>query len=345
MFRYGLSALWFSGVARALAPLTAGKGAILMMHRVQPGHVHGPFAPNAALSITPEYLGSLLAAFRTSGLDVVDLDEAMRRVESQDATQPFVCFTFDDGYRDNLQHAMPVFQRYQCPFTVYATSSFVERSFDPWWVLLERVVATHARIRWADAAGDTNYDTAELDAKYEVFAALSQRLMQLPLAALREQMARLAHDHGLAVGEVSERETCDYSELLQLRAGGAEIGCHTVSHALLLRETDAVVREELSTARTSLEAGLRCPVRHLAFPYGKRDHVGDRDIALAAELGFATATTTRKGALFTAHAVHRHALPRVEVTSSFERSPHYLQAILSGLPLLLYNRGQLAVTD
>jgi peptidoglycan/xylan/chitin deacetylase (PgdA/CDA1 family) len=343
-FRGGLSALWFSGVASALRPVTAGRGAILMLHRVQPAS-SGPFSPNAVLSITPQYLSDLLASFGEAGVDVVTLDEALQRVAAPAAARRFVVFTFDDGYRDNLEHALPVFQRYAAPFTVYATSSFVDRSFAPWWYVLEQVIAGAARVRWRDERTETVYGTRDADAKHRAYAALSHAFFQLPIAELRQQLQRLAEDHDLSLPEFAARELCGFRELRELQAGGAAIGCHTVSHPRLLLETPETVRYELSDARRQLEAGLGRPVRHLAYPYGKRDHVTEREFAIARELGFATATTTRKGALFSAHAQHLQAWPRVEVTPSFAGSPRYLHTILSGLPLVLWNRGRHAIVD
>jgi peptidoglycan/xylan/chitin deacetylase (PgdA/CDA1 family) len=345
LFRVGLSALHASGAARALSRWTAGRGAILMLHRVQPAHLHGAFTPNATLSITPEYLEALVQSFRASDVDIVTLDEALERIAAPRATRRFVCFTFDDGYRDNLEYALPIFRRYAAPFAIYATSTFVTRSFAPWWYVLEHVIANNARVHWVRGKDTTSYDTADLSAKYAAFDRLSKRFFSLRQADVRARLQELADAHAVSLSEFAAREHCSFDELNELIAGGAEIGCHTVSHALLLHESDATVRRELMDARAELEAGLKRPVKHLAYPYGKRDHVGARELAIARELGFASAVTTRKGALFAIHAEHRHALPRVEVTPSFSSSPHYLHTILHGLPLLAFNRGRLAITD
>ena len=469
IFRAGLSALWFSGAARACERWTAGKGAILMLHRVQPRDAR-EFAPNARLSISPEYLRALLAAFRAADIDVIGMDEALARLRNPGRTRRFVCFTFDDGYRDNLEHALPVFRRFRAPFTVYATTSFVERTLAPWWVALEHVIANEAEVRWsagpaqksrtargmwsgfarqtepcgalearpgaalearsgaalaaqpgaaleaqsgaaleaqsgaaleaqarlvlaarsgaacgAWSCGSPKTDSrlarrtcslcvsdgegAPLDAeacavrphgagervlrfatktsaaKQRAFAELSALFMQMPGAELRTQLERFMTEHGFSMRALAEREMCGWSELRDLQEAGVEIGCHAVSHGCLSHESAATVWYELSAARSLLEAKLGQPVRHLGYPYGKPEHVGPRDIAIARELGFASAVTTRAGCVFAAHAEHRHGLPRIEVTPGFEASPHYLQTIVTGLPLLARNRGRAVVLD
>ncbi|HTU62310.1 MAG TPA: polysaccharide deacetylase family protein [Polyangiales bacterium] len=342
LFRAGLSALWYSGAARACARWTAGKGAILMLHRVQPGPAPA-FAPNARLSISPDYLRSLLVGFRAADIDVVSLDEALARMRDPTHTRRFVCFTFDDGYRDNLEHALPIFRRFRAPFTVYATTSFLDRTLAPWWVALERVIAQKREVAWvsADSEAVLRYSTASLAEKRRVFAELTERFMSMTAAELPLLLARFLNGHGFSMCDLAESEMCSWSELRSLHDAGVEIGCHAVSHARLRCETPETVRDELSRARSLLEAQLSQPVRHLAYPYGKPEHVGPRDFAIARELGFASAVTTRPGCIFAAHTAHPHGLPRVEVTPSFEASPHFLQAILSGLPLLARNGGRM----
>jgi peptidoglycan/xylan/chitin deacetylase (PgdA/CDA1 family) len=329
LFRAGLSALWYSGAARVCERWTAGKGAILMLHRVQPMAAAG-FSPNARLSISPEYLRALLLGFRAADIDVISMDEALARVHDTKHTRRFVCFTFDDGYRDNLEHALPVFRRFRAPFTVYATTSFLDRTLAPWWIALEQVIARQP---------------VSLATKERMFAERAGWFMRMTAAELPPQLERFLAEHGQSMRALAEREMCSWSELRSLQDAGVEIGCHGVSHARLSCESPEGVQRELSAARRLLEAQLGQPVRHLAYPYGKPEHVGPRDFAIACELGFASAVTTRAGCVFAGHTAHRHSLPRIEVTSSFDASSHYLQTILTGLPLVARNRGRLVVSE
>ena len=66
------------------------------------------FQPNRLLEVTPEFLEDVLVALRDGGASIVSLDEMHRRLAAHDFSRRFVCLTFDDGYRDNLEWAYPV---------------------------------------------------------------------------------------------------------------------------------------------------------------------------------------------------------------------------------------------
>src|SRR5205085_227813 len=111
-----------------------------------------------------------------------------------------------DGYRDNLEHALPVFARHNAPFTVYATSSFVTRTFAPWWSVLELVIARNARVRWGTGQAEVSLDTANLTAKYATFESLSRQFFSFRQAEVRARLAQLAGDHGISLSEFAARE-------------------------------------------------------------------------------------------------------------------------------------------
>ena len=63
----------------------------------------------------------------------------MRRLREEDERR-FVCFTFDDGYRDNLEYAYPLFRRRGIPLTLYVPTDFPDGDGELWWIALEEVV-------------------------------------------------------------------------------------------------------------------------------------------------------------------------------------------------------------
>lgn len=121
LFRAGLDTLYYTRAHKALQPFTAGRGVIFTLHQVRPEPPE-PFAPNRILSVTPEFLDSVILRIRAAGLDIVDLDEAVTRLRSETAGRRFACITLDDGYLDNLEYACPVLERHQAPATIYVTT-------------------------------------------------------------------------------------------------------------------------------------------------------------------------------------------------------------------------------
>jgi peptidoglycan/xylan/chitin deacetylase (PgdA/CDA1 family) len=75
---------------------------------------------------------------------------------------------------------------------------------------------------------------------------------------------------------------------------------------------------------------------HLSYPYGDAGSAGAREFAIAAELGFKTAVTTRPGVLFRSHAKHLTALPRISLNGEYQQL-RYVRVLLSGSATAIWN--------
>ena len=139
LLKAALSALHYSGADSIIAPLTRGIGAIFMLHHVRPEKPNS-FEPNRILKVTPDFLEQVIDQVRTSGFEIVSLDEAHFRLTEGEHGRPFVCFTFDDGYRDNLEYAYPIFKRHELPFAIYVPTDYSDGHGDLWWLALEKVI-------------------------------------------------------------------------------------------------------------------------------------------------------------------------------------------------------------
>jgi peptidoglycan/xylan/chitin deacetylase (PgdA/CDA1 family) len=171
VIRAGLEALYFSGAHYLLRPIFAGVGAIFMLHHVRPSH-DAEFQPNHHLEVDPEFLRAMLAHLRTLDIDIVTMDEAHARLSQRNFARRFACFTFDDGYRDNRDFALPVMREFDAPLTVYVASDFAEGTGRLWWVALERVIAKASAIEAPIGGMVTRFDTSTAAAKQATFDRL-----------------------------------------------------------------------------------------------------------------------------------------------------------------------------
>src|ERR1700712_4724391 len=179
VIRAGLEALYFTGAHHLLRPVFAGVGGIFMLHHVRPRRDRA-FQPNHHLEITPEFLRAMLAHLRARNIDIVTIDEMHQRLVQRDFSRRFACFTFDDGYRDNRDFALPVMREFDAPLTVYVASDFAEGSGRLWWVALERVFAKASSIEAPIGGVVTQLETSTPGAKQAAFDRLHDWLRTLP---------------------------------------------------------------------------------------------------------------------------------------------------------------------
>lgn len=338
-FSAAFTAIAATGADRWGRGLAQGRGAILTLHHVRPA-TSGGFSPNGLLEITPDFLDRALTLIRAEGYDIVSLDEALARLADPKPGRFFVALTFDDGYRDNLDHAWPVLAKHQAPWTLYAVRGFAERTARLWWLELEEAIRALPRISLELPGGRFDAPAGTDAEKQKAFDRLYWRLRKGPEAILLSVIFDLGRQAGIDPAGLVERE-CLPTETLRSLAGapGVTIGAHTLSHPMLAKHPEEIARREIVESKAWLEEALGTPVRHFAYPVGDPTSAGPREFALAKEAGFASAVTTRPGHLFAEHAEHPHALPRVSL-NGLHQSEAALKALLSGLPFLVWNRGR-----
>jgi len=336
----GFAAFRLTGLHRLAGAATRGRGAVLMFHHVRPWRPASPgFAPNRLLEITPEFLDEVLVLARRLGFDIVAMDEALRRLAEGNG-RPFVALTFDDGYRDTAELALPVLERHKAPFTVYVATGFAERSAGLWWLELEEAVRRADRVEIADAGLSLALPTTTPREKTEAFARIYWALRGGSEERLLRNVAALAARSGVDGAAIVEALCMDWTEISQLaRHPLARIGAHSVSHKMLAKWPIEVAREEMLRSKQRIEERLGRPVRHFAYPVGDPTSAGRREFTLARELGFASAVTTRPGMIFPAHKNHVTALPRISVNGNWQ-DIGYFEVLLSGAPFALWNRGR-----
>jgi peptidoglycan/xylan/chitin deacetylase (PgdA/CDA1 family) len=120
------------------------------------------------------------------------------------------------------------------------------------------------------------------------------------------------------------------------------IGAHTIHHYNLRRLSDEAAEREIRDCASIIEIETGWAPAHFAYPYGHAGAVGEREVRLAREAGYASAVTTRHGVLHGNHRAHMHALPRISVNGRYQRVG-YLRTMFSGVTTLA-NSGRRVVT-
>lgn len=332
-----MKALQATGAHNLFAPRYRGLGAIFMMHRVDP--VEPPreaFAPHRHLSVTPDFLRRVIQLVRGLGYETISLDEVPERIASP-SRRPFAVFTLDDGYRDNLRHAYPVFRAENVPFTIFVPSTWPDGRGELWWRAIEEVVARSEVVRPTIAGLPAAMSAHTVRDKYHAFDRIRSALVLLEEPAKYAHVRSLAERHGVDIEAICRSEIMSWTEIKELAKDPlVTIGAHTRTHAALSCLDAAALEKEIAGSRHEIEAVLGRPCRHFAFPYGAAEFAGPREFAAAARAGFMTAVTGRRGLLYGEHAQRLASLPRIALEGNLQDET-LIEIQLSGVPFALRN--------
>lgn len=331
-----LNALYFSRAYKAFARSFGGVGVIFTLHHVRPNDGDPDFHPNRILEVTPAFLKTTIEILREEEIEIVSLDEAALRLAKKRFDRRFACLTLDDGYADNLNHALPVFEALEAPFAIYVSSGLPDGLGELWWDALETVIAQNTSVSCEIGGREIALPTETPSQKMSAYETLYWMLRDAPEEEQRTAASALAVRHGVEMAALCRAQSLTWDEVrLLARHELATIGAHTRSHFALAKLPADQVREEIRTDLERLSGEIGVTPRHFAYPYGDKGSAAKREFDIAKEFGFATAVTTRKGVLFAEHRHHAMGLPRVSLNGDYQDA-RFVKTYLSGAPFALW---------
>jgi peptidoglycan/xylan/chitin deacetylase (PgdA/CDA1 family) len=270
-----------------------GRAIVLMYHRVaeEPDYL--------GMTVAPAIFARQLEVLRNRAR-VVPLAELVARLaDATPLAEDQAAITFDDGYRDNLDNALPLLQAHGVPATVFVSTGFVDGTSGPTGERLREACEVLWRRRtppaaWTGRDGVDAHVRSALAApgSLPVVARLRQALKELPgdgerVVAALEAMA------GARQG--SRRLMLDWDGVRALADAGIEIGSHAVSHGILSRMSLADAEEEIRASKQRLESEIRRPIAGFAFPNGGREDFLAEHLTGLRRAGYRYACTAETG--------------------------------------------------
>lgn len=295
-----------------------GIATIFMLHRV--GKIDKQRLPaNENMKLSPDFLKHTIEMLLGQGYEMVSLDRLYEILMQNEPVKNQVVFTLDDGYKDNLTEALPIFEQYNVPFTVYITTSFPNQTAKLWWYVLEDILLEKQSL----VIDGVFFNLATLQEKQSVFMRLRSKVLAMPQNKIPQYIQQLTEKI------IDWKRYCDelclsWQEIITLANHPlVTIGSHTVNHFALNQLSKEVVLDEIITANKEIESRTEINIEHFAYPFGSFNEIGAREFELTKQLNFKTVTTTRRGNIFLQHKNHLESLPRIMLTEDFQLEDMY----------------------
>jgi peptidoglycan/xylan/chitin deacetylase (PgdA/CDA1 family) len=240
----GLESFHILGRA-GIAARKRGRGIIFTLHHVRP-FVPSPFAVNAHLEITPGFLDETLATLKNDGYEPIALGDLPTRLAGPDDGRRYFAFTMDDGYRNNRDHALPVFEKHGVPFTVYVAAGFIDRSRSLWWDTAALLVGAGEPLTLDFNGGTEILSTATMREKHHAFGRIADAIRSPAFDDNVAALDRGALARGLDTRALVEASVMDAAELREFaRHPLVSLGAHSVTHTSLAHMDADRLRQEL----------------------------------------------------------------------------------------------------
>lgn len=258
-------------------------GTVLMLHRI------GSSEPNrlpclAELNVSVEGLQRFVDE-RRSRYDFVSLDEVLLRMTEKSVRErPFLCFTLDDGFRDNLTYGLPFFEKNEIPFAVFLTVDFINRqpAFN-FPFILERIIANNEILE----VSDKQYNCRTMAQKNTVYSQLKEMVLGWEYKGFEDQFKNVFGPYLYAHDDYLESITMNWEEVAKLAQSPlCTIGSHAMTHCRLSRLSKEELNYEVGESKNQIEEKIGKDVKYVSYPFGWTTDVNEKVFEMAKEVGY-----------------------------------------------------------
>jgi peptidoglycan/xylan/chitin deacetylase (PgdA/CDA1 family) len=317
----------WGGMTRLLRFVRRNSIAIVMMHGVMDEGVPSSWTPLRP-QLSRRRLRTMMEAL-SRGYRFVSLERAVDMLAGRVPLTPCsVVLTFDDGYRNQIKHALPVLEEYGAPATIFLATAHVAQRKPFWFDRLDYALQ-HARLSGREFMAGNEMIRFPSDRREDVCAAFKRmrdaakradRPDELMVREMESLADQLEQESGHRLADIFE--TDDWSSVLDWKEAKiaadhplVTFGSHTVDHTRLGLSSDEDVRRQARLSKDAIQEHIGRACSCFCFPSGS---FSLRSLAILQEVGYRAAVTTLEG--LNSRAANPFALRRISLPGSEHRS-------------------------
>jgi peptidoglycan/xylan/chitin deacetylase (PgdA/CDA1 family) len=257
------------------------RAVVLMYHRVLTPEERRIAGSHPALVVDRDTFARQMALLKKRFV-VLSVAQFADHVEHRRPFPSSSCIvTFDDGWRDNYDNALPILSRLGIPSLIFLPMNFIGHRRVFWQEalvqLLGRAVVQvhHQPDRRAALQAlltpvglDGVLDESGSDPRATIIAAVSAQ-KALTRETMEQLVAELAENMSVQMEDLAATDGfIDWTQVHSMARQGVTFGGHGVDHLLLTQVSDAQADAEIEGSKIALDERLREPTPTFSYPNG-----------------------------------------------------------------------------
>ncbi len=238
---------------------------VFLFHRVNP-HPDPIWPP-----ITPGHFERIVKYLKRN-FEVVPLEETLLGNYKPTKSKKLCAITFDDGYRDFIEYAMPVINKYKVPTSIYVITDCVDSCLPPWTYLfnffLLNTSITSLEVESIEIPPSLRKNNwKNLEEKIDLIKQFSPILKTISDEGKEDIMQQMQVQ--ITDVEMPKNLMLNWDEIRLLKNEGVEIGSHSGKHPALSKDFHLdSVRHELERSGKEIKAAIgKFPIA-ISYPFG-----------------------------------------------------------------------------
>ena len=283
-----------SGGLRVAARLVAPGAVVLMYHSIveEPRLTENSIGISQSQACFEAHVRAIAQRFKPVSIEeIAEFARKNRRLPANS-----VAVTFDDGFADNYEVALPILNRYGVPATFYIMVNAVETGNLPWYCRLRFAIRTTRKAEWRDPELPRSFKT---NVGHDREAALNNAIEIGARKTGRDQeefVQRVEKALDVESPGPPQGLMMTWDQVRTLRKSGHTIGAHTLSHPNLAHINREEARAEILGCKKRIEEVLGEPVDHFSYPHpALNPQWSPETFTITRDAGFKSAVLTTCG--------------------------------------------------